>query len=69
MTEPAPEKPSPYQARKIPMKAKETPDLDEETESGTQRSRLGTPNPWYHHQKRKLLLQYQKQLLEENFYE
>jgi hypothetical protein len=26
--------------------------------------RQGTPNPWYQHQKRKLLLRYQKQLLE-----
>ena len=29
--------------------------------------RQGTPNPWYHHQKRKLLLRYQKQLLEQHF--
>lgn len=27
----------------------------------------GTPNPWYHHQKRKLLLRYQKQLLEQSY--
>lgn len=25
--------------------------------------RVGTPNPWYEHQKRKLILKYQKQLL------
>jgi len=29
--------------------------------------RQGTPNPWYHHQKRKLLLRYQKQVLEQHF--
>jgi hypothetical protein len=29
--------------------------------------RQGTPNPWYQHQKRKLLMHYKKQLLEEEF--
>lgn len=26
-----------------------------------------TPNPWYHHQKRKLVLRYQKHLLEKEY--
>ena len=33
----------------------------------SERERQGTPNPWYQHQKRKLLLRYQKQLLERDF--
>ena len=29
--------------------------------------RAETPNPWYHHQKRKLILRYQKHLLEQDY--
>jgi hypothetical protein len=32
-------------------------------------NRAVTPNPFYHHQKRKLLLKFQKQLLEQSIVE
>ena len=73
MTDPGAESQSPYQkARRIPLKdspPKKSERMKDGAESSGSRERIGTPNPWYHHQKRKLLLQYQKQLLEESFYE
>ena len=33
------------------------------------KTRPATPNPFYHHQKRKLMLKYQQQLLEKEMYE
>ena len=46
------------------MQNREAPARLTESNYNLQRERPVTPNPFYHHQKRKLLLKYKEQLVE-----
>ena len=55
------------QNKEIKKRESSLPQIKTSSQNDYETERVETPNPWYHHQKRKLLLRYKKHLLEKEY--